>query len=287
MNFKVLPIYDTNYFVKQISEGKSLINERFWFTDINLCEWLKGPKSPECLFSEFVKIDTFIKQTGSSYIFRNQHAHLENILNSDKPVKYKYKLALKIAKRTFKELVDIYAMICFLLPTIVFVKANHTSIQGDSFTIIDEKDLESVRVNKAIQMTWEIFRKKSLFKTAKDLFALDKKTIDKIWIDVYNEIVKILNEKIEIYSLKPILNKHFNHNNLAVENGIVFSKRDVEIITNTFLDFKQNDFKTREFLISILSEILINSKKLEFNDIADKYLKYIAETTGSKFYSLD
>ena len=287
MNYRILPIYDTNYFVKQIAKGENLINESFWFTDINLCEWLKGPKSPECIFSEFLKIDIFIKQTDSVYVFRKQHAHFENIMNSNKPVEYKYKIALKIAKRTFKELVDIYSMICFLLPTVIFVKANNTSIQDDSFAVINEKDVESVRINQAIQMTWELFRKNSLFKTAKDLFSQDKKSVDKVWIDVYNEIVRVLNNRARYYSLKPISNKHFNHNNIAVENSVTFTMRDIEIITNTFVDFKQNDPKTREFLASILSEILIDNKKMEFNDVADRYLKYIADTTDTNFYSLD
>lgn len=174
MPYRILSIYDTNYFVKQIGKGKNVINVSFWFTDINLCEWLKGPKTPECLFSEFLKIDAFIKQTDSIYIFRNKVAHFENIMNSDKPIKYKFKIALKVAKRTFKELVDIYSVICFLLPIIIFAKGNKTSIRDESFAIINEKDVESARVNHAIQMIWELFRKNSLFRTAKDLFSLDK-----------------------------------------------------------------------------------------------------------------
>jgi len=167
------------------------------------------------------------------------------------------------------------------------VKANNTSIQDDSFAVINEKDVESVRINQAIQMTWELFRKNSLFKTAKDLFSQDKKSIDKVWIDVYNKFVRVLNNRARYFSLKSILNKHFNHNNIAVENNVTFTMHDIEIIANTFVDCKQNDSKTREFLASILSKILIDNKKMEFNDVADRYLKYIADTTDANFYSLD
>ena len=91
-------IYDTNYFVKQLVDGKDLINKPFLFTDINLCEWLKG-KNKSIRKIEFLKIDSFIKRKNSMYRFRNQYQELGEKLNKTKCQNYRFKIADKIDNR--------------------------------------------------------------------------------------------------------------------------------------------------------------------------------------------
>lgn len=282
-------IYDTNCFVEKITKNKDTINQRFVFTDINLFEWLKG-KNKEIRREEFNKIDSFIKSNNGDYLFRENLQHLERKFKSREKSEIKFMIADQISIRVFKDLFNLYVTLLHILALLICIKKIGTKIikENKEFSVESNNDLISHLVNHAFVESSRHFSKKQTHVLCDALYSQPKEMIDQFGLKLFNVFVDQINKLVgDKYGLKYISGKSINNNTIVHYNHLNLDSSYIDTAIETFLDAKQNEVQTKDFVKYIFKSFLLTSGKFEFNDVADFYLNYISETLGVDFISND
>ena len=279
-------VYDTNYFVSLLSKNKQLEVNPFFFTDVNLCEWLKG-KNIKTQKDEFLKIDLLIKSTDSKYSFRSTYLNAEQKINYYDNFDCRFKIARKIAKCVFKDLLEIYITMCFLIISLIFIKKNGTTVVGDTMTLNKFEDYESARASMALIEILKDFKKRELHNFSRNCFYFNKEEMVAIGVTIFNELVKEVNNKTHSSKLELIETRNFNYHQLITKNHISISFDELKNFISNSISTKNNKDDSIELFVSVMRTALIDNGRMEFNDIADYYLEYIANRLECKYVCLD
>ena len=279
-----MTVYDTNKYIEQIKNGRSTIVDDFVFLDLNLYEWLKG-KTKEIRIKEFKKIDSFIKTMNASYSFRSTFSKQEGIMNNPSaPFAYKYKIAEKIAKKVFGELLSFCVLICFLLITIIAIQNNQTIVKDGEITINNDGDYEVSIINMSLQAGVENMK---VTKMARDMLQLKKKEIDDAMVKLFNEVIDIFNKRSSSIKFNYVKSKHLNCNELTSNKSIRISEEDINKYVDVLVSSKNNEDDTKHFFKKIIKSIIIENKSFEFNHISDLYMDYVSYRLGYNYSSKD
>lgn len=279
-----MKIYDTNYYVRHFKSGEHII-DAFFFTDINLFEWLKG-KCTSLQFSEFVKIDTLIKANGSTYLFRRPFLKHERILNSEKPLHYRFKIAQKVAKRVAFDLFTLYGGLLFAIQFGVLLKQNNGVI-ADGFVVLKRPSTPEEETLRSLPKVWKELQRDLLPKLCRSLFEKSKKINEAAWLTFYDSMAQSINSHVSNCALKPLCGKTMNHNTLFVDNKTAMNDEEIGSLIDLLFDFKNKGVETKSFYCSLLKLVATESNRLEFNDIADYYLEYISNCVGAELTTGD
>ena len=107
---------DTNELIIRINKNE--YKERFYVSDLNIFEFLKG-KDEKVSASEFSKLDKFVNKSRSEYLFRSQYSLYQQFLKDQKlSGSSKLDLALELSKKVFVDVFEIYY--CLLVSFVVF-----------------------------------------------------------------------------------------------------------------------------------------------------------------------
>lgn len=274
-----MTVYDTNLLIKQISQGENVITDDFVILDLNLFEWLKG-KDKQQREVEFSKLDNYVQLKNAEYSFKGILKKQESILNNFQiPFSYRFRIAEKVSKKVFAELIDFCVSVLFILITIVAICENKTIIRGDEIIVNNDADYEVSLINRSLESGLSRLSSK---KMARDCFLLSKKELDEVMVKLFNGVVDVFNKRAKVVGMKTIQSKHLNYFNLTSAN---ISKDEVDRYVDVLVNSRTNNEDTKQFFKILVNSVLIDKKRFEFNHIADLYIQYAAKQLGYNYLS--
>ena len=98
--------------------------------------------------------------------------------------------------------------------------------------------------------------------------------LNKIWIGLINEIVRLNPSYLEKFS-KIILNKIFQSTFSEINNFDEIKIRSISIFTNNCNNLTKNEDINHEILLYLVLECLINDNNLEITNLLNNYINYI------------
>jgi len=279
-------VFDTNYFVDYDRSGK-FEPKPFFFTDINLCEWLKGASNSEDKEKKFYKIDELIRRTKSKYRLPSDETKLENLLNSDAPRRYRFKMAYKSARKAFYNLVDMYLALILIGQLYVLIEQNHGQIGGGVITSNSFLSPEEKRVLGILPKVYLGLRNSLFKKLRKSMFESKPGDDEDVWKVFYNTMVDKINDTLNREALKNPGKQSINANSLFNANNVKPNENTIKKLIHELLNVRNNVNDTEDFYLILLRPLIRGSGKIIFNDIADLYLVYIANRLGATFITSD
>ena len=267
-------LLDTMLLIENIRNKK---NEKILFCELSLFEILKN-KDIECQIRKFKDIDEYVKKTNSEMltkIFTNK-----NIFD-DRDINIRFDEVLKGCIEISKDIGWTYLFYAGIIIYLLCIN------KMDDILIEEYKeDFEN-----------------SMAKIFCSINELSKNYIEEIALEINNRKTEILDDQLfkELtnylinkinqttinpdFRLNPI--KKLNTNDMVFINDMRFNESRLDYYLDQILDFKSNEFISKEFYKSYFKGVLMNHNVWTLNDIIDMNIIYCAISNNLIFKTRD